>query len=154
MQETSSTADLELERADPFLKDLRAQVAAHFESSGQSPRDCPRMYLKTAIVFAWFFGSYVLLVFFTPNWWSASLAAVSLALAMAGIGFNVQHDGSHRAYSDRMWLNKLTAMSMDLVGASSFHWRASTTRSTTPTPTSPVRMTTSAWARWDGSRRM
>lgn len=122
MQETSNTSELELERVDPFLKDLRAQVAAHFKNSGESPRDCPRMYLKTAIMFAWFFSSYVLLVFFTPNWWSASLAAVSLALAMAGIGFNVQHDGSHRAYSDRMWLNKLTAMSMDLVGASSFHW--------------------------------
>jgi linoleoyl-CoA desaturase len=122
MQEPSSTADLELERTDPFLKDLRARVAAYFDNSGLRPRDCPRMYLKTAIVFAWFIASYVLLVFFTPNWWSASLASVSLALAMAGIGFNVQHDGSHRAYSNRMWINKLTAMSMDLMGASSFHW--------------------------------
>ncbi len=57
MQETSSTADLELERTDPFLKDLRAQVAAHFKNSGESPRDSPRMFLKTAIVFAWFFSS-------------------------------------------------------------------------------------------------
>jgi len=122
MQIATNTMDRDAERADPFLKDLRARVAAHFESTGQSPRDCPRMYLKTAIVFTWFFSSYAVLVFFSPNWWTACLASVSLALAISGIGFNVQHDGSHRAYSNHMWLNKLTAMSMDLVGASSFHW--------------------------------
>jgi linoleoyl-CoA desaturase len=112
----------ELEPTDPFYQDLRGRVSSYLKENGLKPRDCPRMYWKTGIVFAWFIASYVLLVWFTPNWWSASLASVSLALAMAGIGFNVQHDGSHRAYSDRAWVNKLTAMSLDLVGASSFHW--------------------------------
>src|SRR5213079_2347577 len=48
--------------------------------------------------------------------------AISLGLSMAAIGFNVQHDGSHQAYSKRRWVNKLMAMSLDLLGGSSYIW--------------------------------
>ena len=36
-----------------------------------------------------------LLVFFATTWWVAMPLAFSLALSMAAIGFNVQHDGAH-----------------------------------------------------------
>src|SRR5688572_28185435 len=42
---------------------------------------------------------------------------------MAGIGFNVQHDGGHQGYSDHPWINKVMAASLDLIGASSYVWR-------------------------------
>ena len=35
---------------------------------------------------------------------------------MAAIGFNIQHDGGHKAYSDKPWINKLMAMTLDLLG--------------------------------------
>ena len=38
------------------------------------------------------------------------------------IGFNIQHDGGHQAYSDRPWVNKLMAMTLDLIGGSSYLW--------------------------------
>jgi linoleoyl-CoA desaturase len=41
---------------------------------------------------------------------------------VAGVGFNVEHDGSHHSYSNRAWINRLTAMGMDLIGASSYVW--------------------------------
>ena len=41
---------------------------------------------------------------------------------MAAIGFNIEHDGSHQAYSNHAWINRLMAMSMDLIGASSYVW--------------------------------
>jgi linoleoyl-CoA desaturase len=41
---------------------------------------------------------------------------------MAAIGFNVQHDGGHGAYSNRRWINKLMALSLDLLGGSSYIW--------------------------------
>jgi linoleoyl-CoA desaturase len=44
-------------------------------------------------------------------------------LAVAGIGFNIEHDGGHNAYSNRPWVNRLSALTLDLVGASSYVWR-------------------------------
>jgi linoleoyl-CoA desaturase len=41
---------------------------------------------------------------------------------MAAIGFNIQHDGGHKAYSDRHWVNRLAAMTLDLLGGSSYVW--------------------------------
>ena len=76
----------------------------------------------TALIFAWVAASYVLLVFWAETWWQVIPLTISLALAVAGVGFNVQHDGGHGAYSRRKWLNRLSAWSLDLVGASSYIW--------------------------------
>jgi linoleoyl-CoA desaturase len=80
------------------------------------------MYLKTAVLLAAFATSYVLLVFYSQTWWQALPLAVLLGLTTAGIGFNVQHDGGHQAYSERPWVNKLMAFTMDLIGGSSYLW--------------------------------
>src|SRR5688572_27537381 len=101
---------LKFEGSDAFFKTVKTRVEEYFKSTGRKPRDCWQMYLKTAIVFSWAIASYLLLVFFTQSWWSAVPLAVSLGFAMAAIGFNIQHDGGHKAYSDRPWINKLMAM--------------------------------------------
>ena len=105
-----------------FCHEIRARVERYFQESGLRKRDCPRMYVKSAIVLAWLAASYVLLVFVASAWWMAIPLAVSLGLSMAAVGFNVQHDGGHQAYSERRWVNKLAAMTLDLLGGSSFVW--------------------------------
>ncbi|MCA8922543.1 MAG: acyl-CoA desaturase [Planctomycetes bacterium] len=80
------------------------------------------MVLKTATFFLWFAASYALLVLWATAWWTAVPLAISLGLSLAGIGFSVMHDGGHRAYSNRPGTNRLAALSLDLVGASSFVW--------------------------------
>jgi linoleoyl-CoA desaturase len=80
------------------------------------------MYLKTAITLACLAVSYLLLVFAAQSWWQGVPLAVLLGLAAAGIGFNVQHDGGHHAYSDYRSVNKLMAMTLDLMGGSSYFW--------------------------------
>jgi linoleoyl-CoA desaturase len=80
------------------------------------------MYLKTALIFATFCVSYVLLVFAATVWWQVVPLAVLLALSIVGIGFNVMHDASHGAYSDSPLVNRLMSMSLDLVGGSSHFW--------------------------------
>jgi len=105
-----------------FMAELKRRVDAYFKETGRSERDCWQMYLKSAIVFAWFAGSYALLVFFADTWWQALPLAISLAFAMTAISFNIQHDGGHGAYSRFGWINKLAAMTLDLMGASSFLW--------------------------------
>lgn len=106
-----------------FHQELRARVRTWLESSGIPPRGLPAMYRKTALVFLWLGISYVLLVFAAQTAWQALPLAVSLGLAIAGIGFNVQHDGSHGSYSTRPGVNRLMARTLDLLGGSSFVWR-------------------------------
>lgn len=113
---------LKFATSDGFQQKLRRRVESFLKNTGRSERDCPGMYLKTALILAWVAASYFALVFFAETWWQALPLAISLGVAMAAVGFNIQHDGSHQAYSDRRWVNKLMAMSLDLLGGSSYVW--------------------------------
>src|SRR6185369_4973739 len=108
--------------SEGFQQELRRRVDHYFNSTGRRERDCPQMYLKTAIVVGWLVVSYVLLVFFVQSWWFAVPLVLSLGLSMAAVGFNIQHDGGHQSYSSRRRVNKLMAMSLDLLGGSSYVW--------------------------------
>jgi linoleoyl-CoA desaturase len=105
-----------------FQVELRRRVEEFFRSTGRRQRDCWQMYLKTAILLALVATSYVLLVFVAQTWWQALPLAILLGLATAGIGFNTQHDGGHQAYSNHPWINKLMAMTLDVIGGSSYVW--------------------------------
>src|SRR5579859_520957 len=106
-----------------FQKELRRRVEACVRELGIKERDVPRMYLKTAIVLSSFSLAYCALVFLADAWWQALPLAIFLGFAVAEIGFNIQHDGGHRAYSDYVWVNKLMGMTLDMVGGSSYVWR-------------------------------
>jgi linoleoyl-CoA desaturase len=109
---------------DPaFQRVLRERVAAYFAATGQRPRDCWQMYAKTAILLAAFAGLYALLVFGARTWIEGVPLAILLGLCGAGIGLNIQHDGGHRAYSSYPWVNRLMAMTLELIGGSSYLWR-------------------------------
>lgn len=105
-----------------FLNTLKKRVGDYFTQTGKRPNDNWSMYLKTAIILAWFFGSYIALVFFAQGPLIAIPLAILLALSMGAIGFGIQHDGGHNAYSKKTWINKLAASTLDLIGASSYLW--------------------------------
>ena len=106
-----------------FEVDVRQRVDKYFEhGSGRSNKGSWRMYLKTAVMLACFSTSYVLLVFVAGSVWQGLPLVILLGLSVAGIGFNIAHDGGHKAYSKARWANKLAAMTMDLIGVSSYVW--------------------------------
>src|SRR5207248_7767910 len=92
---------LKFSGSDRFIHELRKRVDAYFERTGHRRRDCPQMYFKTATILAWFFGAYFLLLFAVTHWWLVLPLAAILGVSMAAIGFNIQHDAGHKAYSDR-----------------------------------------------------
>jgi linoleoyl-CoA desaturase len=122
MESTIAAGELKFAANDGFQNEVKRRVDEYFQSTGKKPRDSAKMYVKTAVIIAWFGGSYLFLVLFAQNGWQAIPAAILLGLSMAAIGFNIQHDGGHRAYSDRPWINRLMAMSLDFLGGSSYVW--------------------------------
>ncbi len=102
-----------------FHRDLKALVRDTLTPSVRR-RGRIRFYTKAVTMFAWWAASWTFLVFFAANWWQAAIGCVSLAFAMGGIGFGVQHDTNHGALGKRAkWLG----LSLDLMGMSSFLWR-------------------------------
>jgi linoleoyl-CoA desaturase len=106
-----------------FHAELRERVRAHLAEPGRIARGERLMILKTVAVTIWSVASWALLVFAASTWWQAGLLAVSLGLALAGVGFNVTHDANHGSFSRRPWLNRTMRWSLDLMGASSYVWR-------------------------------
>ena len=94
-----SNASLKFGDDNAFHREVRRRVDDYFQTTGRRRRDCWPMYVKTAVFIAGFTASYVLLVFVAHPWRHGLLLAVLLGLSAAGIGFNVEHDGGHQAYS-------------------------------------------------------
>ncbi len=105
-----------------FQNELKRRVDEFLLRTGRRPRDCWQMYLKSAILLSTYAATYGLLVFVAQTWWQALPLAVLLGLTTAAIGFNIQHDAGHQAYSSRPWINKLMAMTLDFIGGSSYIW--------------------------------
>jgi linoleoyl-CoA desaturase len=106
----------------PLRSTIDRRVKAYFEDSDRDPRGGARLLLKGLVITGWAVGSYLLLLLWAASWWTAVPLAVSLGLAVAGIGFSIMHDGGHGAYSQRRWLNRLSAGALDLIGGSSYFW--------------------------------
>jgi linoleoyl-CoA desaturase len=115
-------AAIKFSGSNRFIDELRKRVDAYFEKTGHSRRDCPQMYFKTATILVWLVTAYVLLLFVVTSWWLVVPLAVILGLSMAAVGFNIQHDGAHKAYSEHRWVNKMMALTLDLMGGSSYLW--------------------------------
>jgi len=106
-----------------FETDLRKRVNEYFQKGGgRSKSGNWQMYLKTGFILAMFATSYALLVFAAGTMWQGLLLVILLGLSTAGIGFNIAHDGGHKAYSNIAWVNKMMAGAMDFVGGSSYVW--------------------------------
>jgi linoleoyl-CoA desaturase len=107
---------------DAFHREVRRRVDEYFDTTGQRRRGGWQMYAKTGVFLGGFAASYALLVFVAQTWWHGLPLAVLLGLAAAGIGLNVEHDGGHQAYSSSRRVNRLMAMTLELLGGSSYVW--------------------------------
>lgn len=120
--EIEQAAGVKFGRDNQFQAELKRRVDDYFQATARPRRDVPAMYVKTSILLSAFALFYVLLVFFAQTLWQALPLVVLLGLATAAVGFNIQHDGGHQAYSRHPWVNKLMALTLDLIGGSSYLW--------------------------------
>jgi len=119
----SSVRSLRFTQRRNFQKTLNERVNTYLRDNKIPGRDLPAMYIKTAVVLAWWLGTYLLLLLghFSP------LVNVGLclvwAMAIASVGFNVMHDANHGGTSDNPRINKLLSLSAEMLGMSGFRWR-------------------------------
>jgi len=107
---------------DTFHQYVRARAERYFRMTKRSPHGGVRMIVKTLTILLWLSASYALLLFFSHGLLLALLGSVSLGMAVAAVGFNVQHDAGHKAYFKSRRLNRCMAFMLDLMGASSYLW--------------------------------
>ncbi len=106
-----------------FHAELKRRVEEYFVRTGRSQYGGFWLGLKAIIITVWLTASYCLLVFGSETWWQTALLALSLGLAMAAVGFNIQHDGNHGSFSEYRWVNRTAGAGLDLLGGSSYMWR-------------------------------
>lgn len=106
-----------------FMSELRRRVKIYLDARGSSGHDDIRTYVKAATILALFGLSYWQLVFVTDNIWSALFWGFLLGHSIVLIGFNIMHDGAHKALSKHDWINSAAARSLDAIGASVHLWR-------------------------------
>jgi len=107
----------------PLLRDLKRGVDAYFASSGRTRFGGVRLWVKTVLLLVYAGVVWSLFLFGPGTWWVALLNGAGVGLALAGIGFCIQHDANHGAYSSNRRVNAMMSWMMDLVGASSYVWR-------------------------------
>ena len=105
------------------MREMKQQVALHFEALGGRTRGDWRMVTKTVTLFTVFFGAYALILsgLFSPLGMLG--LCVVMGVGMAGIGFAVAHDALHGAYSNKPWVNRLLGFSFDILGANGYMWK-------------------------------
>ncbi|MCU0306663.1 MAG: acyl-CoA desaturase [Thermoleophilia bacterium] len=106
-----------------FQRELRARVKAEL-----TPRRLRagawRFSLKAATMLTWGIGSYLALVLWASEPWQFALLSVSLGFALAGIAFSIGHDANHGAAPGGRRVNDTLGLVFDLIGASSYVWKA------------------------------
>eukprot|EP00741_Cyanophora_paradoxa_P006670 tig00001030_g6451.t1 len=120
---TKGEKPITYEDESEFYVELKKRVEAYFKKEGKSMRDAPKMYAKSASIFGMLALGYYLTFFAFESLAYSALGAVLLGFAFAEVGVSIQHDGNHGGYSNKPWLCRLSGISLDLVGASSYMWK-------------------------------
>lgn len=111
------------ERATHFIKDLKSQVHAYFDSHNISSKANKRMVLKTIALLGLTFGAYALIMSNQVPVLGMWGLAVLMGIGVAGVGFSIGHDALHGAYSSKKRVNWLLGLTFELMGASSYLWK-------------------------------
>jgi linoleoyl-CoA desaturase len=111
-----------LQNSTTFQHELKRRVNQYFAERKKSQTGNFSLYFKAILFFSFYVALYVHLVYFTPGNLLAIIECILVGCFTAAIGFNVMHDGSHGSFSKSKSVNKLAAISVNFLGASSIMW--------------------------------
>ena len=106
-----------------FFQTLRNRVNTYFREQQVSPKANARMVMKTIVLLcAYIFPFAVLLIFPIPFVGALGIWMI-MGAAKAGVGMSVMHDANHGAYSSSDRVNKMIAITMNIIGGISSNWK-------------------------------
>lgn len=106
-----------------FVADLKKSVNEYFETKGISTYANGAMVFKTICMLSMYIIPYALIMTNRLTEWQMLVCCVVIGIGVAGIGFSVQHDANHGAYSKYEWVNKALGFTLSLVGGNDYMWR-------------------------------
>lgn len=106
-----------------FTAELKGKVNTYFESKGISTYANSEMVFKTFCMMAIYLVPYTLIMSNRLAEWQMWVCSAIMGIGVSGIGFAVQHDANHGAYSKHEWINKSLGFTLSLVGGSDYMWR-------------------------------
>ncbi|HSC55153.1 MAG TPA: acyl-CoA desaturase [Phnomibacter sp.] len=101
---------------------LKHRVNSYFEEKRASTTGGWRIFSKALILVSLLVGAYLYLMLATPATWLALVICGVMGLLIAAIGFNIMHDGGHGSFSTSPFINKLAALTLNILGGSAFMW--------------------------------
>lgn len=105
-----------------FLE-LKKRTKEYFASTKKESTGNLSLAIKAIFFSTTYIGGYAALVTLNLPGWLAIAICAYLGLAAAAIGFNLMHDGSHGSFSDKQWINTLTAYSINFLGGDAILWK-------------------------------
>lgn len=105
-----------------FHQELKRRVNQYFAERKKSSTGNWSLFFKAGFFCIAYIVLYIHLVYFTPSTWLAVIECVLFGCFTAAIGFNVMHDGGHGSFSKSKAWNKIAAISVNFLGASSIMW--------------------------------
>ncbi|MFN0049199.1 MAG: fatty acid desaturase family protein [Cytophagales bacterium] len=106
-----------------FTAELKSKVNSYFETKNISTFANGEMVFKTIIMISLYIIPFALILTNRLAEWQMLVCCLVMGIGTAGIGFAVQHDANHGAYSKHEWINKTLGFTLSLVGGSDYMWR-------------------------------
>jgi linoleoyl-CoA desaturase len=106
-----------------FAAETKQKVYQYFEDKGISTYANLGMVLITFCLLALYFVPLILILSNKFSEFNMLLMCIIMGIGVAGIGFAVQHDANHGAYSSKEWVNKMLGFTLSLVGGNDYMWR-------------------------------
>ncbi len=105
-----------------FFATVKKRVDHYFKVNQLSKHANHTMIFKTVLFLSLMVGLYVLIMLNIFPIYIQLVLAIFLGITMACIGFNIAHDASHGSYSSNKKVNKLLALTFNIIGANSYIW--------------------------------
>jgi linoleoyl-CoA desaturase len=122
VMEAIQTDKVTFRTKDSMFPELRKKIWAYFEANELEQTGNTALLLKGVFFVLTYIAAYAVIML-QPPIWVALLLCVYMGWAAAGIGFNLMHDGSHGSFSEKNFVNRLAAYSINMLGGDALIWK-------------------------------
>lgn len=104
----------------PVYQELSGEVNRHFKRTGALKTGNSTLYNKALVIGLIYVGSYLAIYMLPGSLHYLAWAIHGIATAM--VGYNIMHDGAHESFSTSRPINRLMALTFNLVGSNRYYW--------------------------------